>query len=524
LSESSSRLKRTFHELKRRKVFQVGVVYAIVGWLLMQIADTAFEPLRLPDWTQTLVVVLVVLGFPVALILAWALEVTPAGIQRTRRGESERVEKSGVRPARSIAVLPFVNISGDPQNEYFSDGLSEELLNLLARIPQLRVCSRTSSFAFKGKGADMKAVRESLDVRTVLEGSVRREGNRLRISAQLIDADADAHLWSKTYDSEIGDIFTVQNRIAASIVDALHLTLSSETRRNLNMPSTDSVEAYDFYLRGREYYHRSDQGHLDVAREMYEKAIAIDANYALAWAGLAIACADHYRYRGKGQSFLERAEEASRKAVELNPALAEAWTARGLALWCAQRFEDAEQAFRDAIRINPSLFEPHHFYARMILMEGLDRDAESLLKRAAAVRPEDFQSRLRLANLYHTQGRAGEATAMFRETLDVTKAYLAVAADDVRALYFGAQIFVRLGERTTAVEWTERALGLQPDQPGVLYNAACVHAMLDETDRALDLLEDSLKAGFAHTSWIPRDPDLANLRGNPRFRKLVASS
>lgn len=208
--DGSSRLRRALDELKRRKVFQVGVVYAIVGWLLIQIADTAFEPLNLPAWTETLVVVLVVLGLPMALVLAWALEVTPGGVHRTRSAAGEAVAESEARPARSIAVLPFANISGDPENEYFSDGLSEELLNLLARIPELRVCSRTSSFAFKGKGAHMGTIRECLDVRTVLEGSVRRFGHRVRITAQLIDTKTDSHLWSKTYDREIDDIFEVQ--------------------------------------------------------------------------------------------------------------------------------------------------------------------------------------------------------------------------------------------------------------------------------------------------------------------------
>lgn len=521
--DGSSRLRRALDELKRRKVFQVGVVYAIVGWLLIQIADTAFEPLNLPAWTETLVVVLVVLGLPMALVLAWALEVTPGGVQRTRSAAGEAVAESEARPARSIAVLPFANISGDPENEYFSDGLSEELLNLLARIPELRVCSRTSSFAFKGKGAHMGTIRECLDVRTVLEGSVRRFGHRVRITAQLIDTKTDSHLWSKTYDREIDDIFEVQNKIAASIVDALHLTLSPESRHNLKMPPTDNIEAFDFYLRGREFFHRSDKGHLNIAREMYEKAIEIDPNYALAWAGLAICCADLYRYHGNKRSFLERADEASRRAVELNPALAEAWTARGQALWCVGRFDEAEVAFRDAIGINPSLFEPHHFYARMILTEGLEGDAEGLLKKAAAVRPEDFQSRLQLANYFDQRGRSREAAATFREALAVTNAHLSVVPDDVRALYLGAQALLRLGETATAIEWTERALALQPDQPGVLYNAACAYSMLGNTDRALDLLERSIKAGFAHKSWIERDTDFANVREHPRFKSLLAS-
>ncbi|MGH8496145.1 MAG: TPR end-of-group domain-containing protein [Gammaproteobacteria bacterium] len=521
MTDASSKLRRAMDELKRRKVFQVGAVYLIVGWLLIQIADSAFAPLNLPAWAQTLVIVLVAFGFPVAVILAWALEVTPAGIKRT---PSDAPDAQARLHTRSIAVLPFVNISGDPDNEYFSDGLSEELLNLLARIPELRVCSRTSSFAFKGKSPDMKAVRDALNVGTVLEGSVRRSGSRIRIAAQLIDANSDSHLWSRTYDRELNDIFEVQDQIAASIVDALQLTLSSETRHKLEMPSTHNFKAYDYYLRGREFYHRSDKGHLNTAREMYEKAIDIDPNYAVAWAGLAICCADYYRYHGNRPGFLERATEASRKAVELNPALAEVWTARGLALWCSNRLDEAEQAFKDAIRINPSLFEPHHFYARMIIMEGLDRDAEAQLRRAAEVRPEDFQSRFHLAALLsNAEGRADEAAATLREALAVADAHLAIVPDDVRAIYLGALGRVHTGQSDAAIERIERALALQPDQPGVLYNAACVYSLLGNTERALDLLEKAVEAGMAYKSWIERDADFENLRPHPRFRNLLAS-
>ena len=237
-------LKTFWSELRRRKVVRVAVVYIIVAWLLIQIAEVIFEPLQLPDWSLTLVIVLAALGFPLALVLAWALELTPEGLQREQptKGPQALVPAGAIEkgpaaeiPAaapgaaartdtrRAIAVLPLANMSGDPENEFFSDGITEEILNLLARIPDLRVISRTSSFSFKNTTLDIPAIAERLGVDIVLEGSVRRTGQRVRIVAQLIDAAADAHLWSAGYDRELEDIFAVQSEIARCIVDAMNL-------------------------------------------------------------------------------------------------------------------------------------------------------------------------------------------------------------------------------------------------------------------------------------------------------------
>jgi len=523
VNDESTWFGKVVDELKRRKVIHVAVVYALVGWVLIQIADASFGHLNLPPWSQTLVVVMVALGFPVALVMAWALEVTPGGVKRTVSERELPPPSNPETPQASIAVIPFANISGDPDNEYFSDGLSEELLNLLARIPELRVCSRTSSFAFKGKDADMKTIRDCLDVGTVLEGSVRRSGGRVRITAQLIDARSDSHLWSRSYDRDMLDIFAVQDEIAASIVKAMHLTLKPDTWQRLELASTDNVEAYDLYLQGREFYHRADKGHLKIAHGMFEKAIEADPTYAAAWSGLAISCADHWRYHGKSARFLERAEEASRTAVKLGPELAESHTARGLALWCAKRFDEAEEAFKSAIDINPSLFEPFHFYARMLRMEGLKGDYLALFEHATCNRPEDFQSRVQLACLYEELGRKDESQAKFREAVQLIESYLSVVPEDVRALYLGSMSFLRLaGERDRAYEWMERALSLQPDHASVLYNGACFYAVAGQPDRALDLLEKSVDSGMAHSAFIARDPDLESLHDTPRFTEILA--
>ncbi len=512
-----------FGELKRRKLFQVGVVYVIVGWLLIQVADASFEHLNLPGWTATLVIMLIILGFPVALILAWALEVTPDGIRRTAPGSAQSAQPATSESGSSIAVLPFVNISGDPENEYFSDGLSEELLTVLSRLPDLRVCSRTSSFALKGKDMDLRSVASALNVRNVLEGSVRRAGERVRITAQLIDAVTDSHIWSETYDREIEDIFAVQDEIAENIARAMKLTLSPADEAAIRKTSTSNVEAYDYYLRGREFYHRGDRGHLGIARDMFEKAINTDPNYALAYAGLAFCLADQFQYHGRDASHLEDADAASRKAIELDTELAEAYSARGLVLWFSERYEDAEQVFDKSLELNPNIFETLHFYARMSRVQDKKRKAADLMERAAKVRPEDFQSRIQLAQLYEQTDSKEQGAPMLAEAMQVVKQHLLINPNDVRALYLGSQGLFRLGDTEQAIAWMDKALELEPDQNGVLYNAGCLYSLMGEADKALAYLEKAVQAGMRQKGWFEHDTDLDNLRHHPRFKKLIAS-
>ncbi len=321
-----------FSELKRCKVIRVVIAYMVVGWGLIQIADATMEPLHLPEWSGTMVVWLVALGFPLAVVLAWVLDITPRGFELTEPAkdknktpepsdlelsEDRQIEERDATPElpgeASIAVLPFLNMSGDPDNEYFSDGLSEELLNLMTRLQSMRVCSRTSSFTLKGKDMAMPTVAAQLGVRHVLEGSVRKTGDRVRITAQLIDAVEDRHLWSESYDRDLQDIFGVQEEIAGHIFNALKLTLTADERHAIQS-TTDDANALDFYLRGRELYHRSEPGHLDKARDCFEEAIRIDPDYALAYAFLAAVFVDTYWFHDKEPAWIERAHEVSRKA------------------------------------------------------------------------------------------------------------------------------------------------------------------------------------------------------------------
>ena len=328
-------------ELRRRRVIRVLLLYAIAGWVIIQVASTVLPGLHVPSWSVTLVIVLVALGLPLAAVLAWAFDVEDGRIARSgiadidseathgplvtgaaapRPATGEPVAKSRDRaPAaravdegsRSIAVLPFLNMSGNPENEYFSDGISEEILNLLTKLPKLRVSSRTSSFAFKGKEIDIPAVAQRLNVGTILEGSVRRSGDRVRITAQLIDTKSDSHLWSESYDRKLEDVFVIQDDIARCIVNALRMTLTPQERLAIQYTATSNPQAYDFYLRGRSYYNTMTKRGFTHALTLYQEAIERDPNYALAFAGIADVYSFLFKYGGATPEIAGRALDAS---------------------------------------------------------------------------------------------------------------------------------------------------------------------------------------------------------------------
>ncbi|MGH7548731.1 MAG: tetratricopeptide repeat protein [Gemmatimonadales bacterium] len=316
--------------------------------------------------------------------------------------------------AKSIAVLPFVNMSADPENEYFTDGIAEEIINSLTKIQALRVASRTSAFAFKGKNQDIRRIGEQLSVSTVLEGSVRKAGTRLRVTAQLVNVADGYHLWSERYDREMSDVFAIQDEIAENIVRALRVVLSEDEKRAIEKVPTANVQAYDYYLRGRQFFHQWRRKGVEYARRMFERAIEVDPNYALAYAGIADCCSFIYTYWDASAAHLEQADAASRKALELDPELAEAHTSRGLALAFARRHAEAEQAFNIAIQLNPKLFEAHYFYARARYQQGKLAEAAQSFEEACRLRPDDYQAASFLSQTYDGLGRKADAGRVHR--------------------------------------------------------------------------------------------------------------
>jgi TolB-like protein/Flp pilus assembly protein TadD len=423
--------------------------------------------------------------------------------------------------AKSIAVLPFVNMSADPDNEYFTDGIAEEIINALTKIQALRVAARTSAFAFKGKNLDIRRVGEQLSVGTILEGSVRKAGNRLRVTAQLINVADGYHLWSERYDREMEDVFAIQDEIAGNIVRALRVVLSENEKRAIEKVPTANVAAYDYYLRGRQFFHQFHRTGLQFARRMFERAIEIDPQYALAHAGFADCCSFIYMYYDGSKSNLDSAESASRQALAMGPDLAEAHASRGFALSLSRQHAAARQEFETALRLNPQLYEAHYLYARECFLEGKFEEAVRHYQDAARVRPEDYQALLLMSTLLRDLKRTAEAEAAHRQGLRVAERHLELNPDDARALYLGGGALVQLGERDRAREWAGRARAIAPDDPGVLYNVGCVYATMGETNEALTCLEQAVQNGFGHREWLENDSDIDVVRGDPRFQALL---
>jgi serine/threonine protein kinase/Flp pilus assembly protein TadD len=458
--------------------------------------------------------------FPTAAQFTQALGVR--GSASTPPGVASTVVTSQQAAGKSIAVLPFADMSPQRDQDYFCEGIAEEIINALTRIQALQVASRSSAFAFKGKNQDIRRVGDQLGVGTVLEGSVRKSGTRLRITAQLINVTDGYHLWSERYDRELEDVFAVQDEIAENIVKALRVVLSEDEKRAIEKPRTENVHAYEYYLRGRQFFHQFREKALQFARRMFARAIEIDPNFVLAYAGTADCSSFLYMYWDASQANLEQADAASRKALELGPQVAEAHTARAVAHTLSNRYEEAQREFDTAIQLDPKLFEAHYFYARACFQQGKLAEAAVRFEQASAVRPEDYQSAGLLSMTYTGLGRHLEADAARRRMMQVVEKHLELNPDDARAWYYGAIALARLGEREKSREWVDRALSLDSEDSSVLYNVGCAYVLLDETDLALDCLEKAVQNGFGHREWIENDPDLECLRDQPRFRELLS--
>jgi len=514
-------MRRLLEQLRQRNVFKVGLVYLVAGWLAMQIADVMFPALGLPDWALTLVAALLIIGFPIALVMAWALELTPQGLKIDKGADRPPENPPDTEPAKgqaqdrqSITVLPFLDLSPEKDNEHFVDGLTEELLNSLAQVRGLKVSSRSSSFALKGKEIDIPSVAQKLGVAHVLEGSVRKAGDRVRITAQLIHAQTDSHLWSETYDRQLDDIFAIQRDIATQIVAALRLTFQPQ---DLEDATTRDPRAWDYYLRGRGYAIYDGERNTVNAIRMFSKAVEIDPLFVRAWSDLASTYATRALYYGGGEEAIAEAERASLRAVAIGPDRAATHSNRGLALVAAGRFEDAAASFERAIEIDPGLARAYSHYGRALFHQGFKERAAQMFTKAAEANPEDYENPALATQIWSELGDTEKAMATARRAAANAERHLQDYPDNPRALYLGAGALMYLGEKEKAYEWAERALEIAPTDGATRYNLACIYAMAGDKDKAFECLENSITS----RSWIENDPELACLRDDPRFQAIL---
>jgi adenylate cyclase len=423
----------------------------------------------------------------------------------------------------SIAVLPFNNMSGDPEQEYFSDGITEDIITDLSKVSGLFVVARNTAFTYKGKPVKVQQVGQELGVTFILEGSVRKAGPRVRVTGQLISSRDGGHVWADRYDRDLTDIFAIQDEITHAIVDQLKVKLLPQEKKSIKQTPTDNVEAYTFYLRGRQFMERSSESYYRLARLMFAKAVELDPFYARAYAGIADCDSFLFLLFNVENVLMEDILATSAKALALESGLAEAHASRGLALSVGKRHDEAAAEFERAIALDPNSFEGHFFYGRACFAQGKLERAAALFERVAEVKPDDYQALILLMQIYRSLGRDADIETAAQRGVERAERNLTLHPDNARAASSAAAALVTLEENDRAREWLSRALAIDPHDVNNQYNAACIYTKLGDIERAFDVLErviphggHELKAG-----WIQHDSDLDPLRSHPRYQKIL---
>jgi TolB-like protein/cytochrome c-type biogenesis protein CcmH/NrfG len=569
-----------FAELKRRNVYKVAVAYAVVAWLLIQAASILFPTFEAPPWVMKVLVAIVALGVPVALIIAWAFEATPEGIKRTEDVDPAAVSRAPKKNAwiyvvvigailsiglfflgrysaksgsprlenvaistKSIAVLPLLNESGDPKDEYFSDGLSEELISALAQIRELKVIGRSSSFRFKERKEEPKSIGEKLGVSTLLEGTVRKQGDRVRIVAELINAADGIELWSRTFDRELKDIFAVQQEIAAAVATSLKVTLlGSEERPAANSP-TKNTEAHNAYLLGHYYFQRRNLEDYRKALGYYDQAIRLDPDYALVYAERSEAWTLIGDLTGEMKTDWAKARDDAEKAVAIAPGLAEAHAALGWVRFFTEwKFAEGLSELKRAKELSPANPTANDLLARVIVYVGKLDEAEKQARQAVELDPLATSPLINLGRVLWFEGKLAEADMVSRKAVELQpnaassrrwQVLVAIRRGDAETALREAQMepddnyrrfllalahYARK-DRTAA----DAALAdLIANKEGVFYQIAEVYAVRGETDKAFEWLQISFDQHDSGTLGLLVDPLLQGLRDDPRYKALVA--
>ncbi|MGH7555574.1 MAG: tetratricopeptide repeat protein [Longimicrobiales bacterium] len=575
-------IKRVLEELKRRRVFRVAAIYGVVGYGAVQVANNFFPTLNLPAWTTTFVAALVVLGFPVALALAWAFDITPAGLTRTepvttptaRSSPARRIfmlwaavaavvlvyaaalrflpdlpslrGEAGRRPA-SIAVLPFENIGGDPENEYFSDGITEDVIAQLTKLGDLKVISRTSVMTYKDASKPTRQIADELGVATILDGTVRRSEGRVRVVAQLVDARSDEQLWADTYDRDLRDIFAIQSDISQRIARALQTQLSTDDRARLERRPTEDLKAYDLYMRGRYFWNKRSSEGLQRAAEFFQQAIARDSSFALAFAGLADVYAILPSYQRQPPSDEHaRARAAATRALAIDPQLGEAHAALGYVSWYEWDWDTADREFRQAIDFNPGYATAHQWYGLFLAAWNRVPDGEARMARAAQLDPLSLIINAELGLVRFFARRYDDAIAQLHRTLEMDstfgQAWAFLVPTYATAGHYDEALdaFLRFGalqglpaetaaraRREFDVQPTRAkyyrlmlALGPGPEEGGAAVRASA-HASLGDKEAAFKDLERAFQSKEALLALVAVIPEFDPLRDDPRFDALL---
>jgi adenylate cyclase len=540
MPEWSTGFMRQWSELRRRRVIRSVIGYLVAGWLLLQVADVTFAPLGFPLWAQRALIIAVAAGFLPFCILAWIYDVRAGRIVRTAPSlphpeasvalpSPNPVAATTPKPApvsniASIAILPFADLSQARDQDWFCDGLAEEIIDSLCCVRGLRVASRTASFRFRDGSVDPREIGRLLSVDAILEGSVRKAGERLKIVAQLIDTSDGYHLWSESFERGMEDVFAIQAEIAKSVAQALKLSLSGSAAGRFQRYAPGNLAAYEFYLRGRQLAGATSAIAWQEAPRMFRRAIEHDPNYAQAHAGLADSLAQQILWRFQtAAALLPEATAAAARALELAPDLAEAHVAEGHLRSIAGDHEGAVAAFERAVALNPNLHEAWYYYARHCYSQGDYAHAAELFQAAYRTRPDEYVVLALEVGALDAIGDQTRADAVAKQALVGLLHQSELEPDNVRLLYMAAGLQQRLGRTDAGRELAEKALALRPNEFAVLYNVACFYSLSGDCERALDLLEQAIRLGGGYADWMEHDSDLKAVREHPRFRQILNS-
>jgi len=424
--------------------------------------------------------------------------------------------------SNALAVLPFDNISPDPEADYFSDGLTDELIARLSLVSEIELVSRWASMQYKGRKQDIRAIGNELGARYIVGGSVRRFQDSVRITVQLVDVATNRQLWGNTYKGKLDDIFDIQEQVAQQIVEALKLKLTFSEKVSLTKRQTVNAQAYDLYLRGQDYLYRLTKRSVEYAIQLFEKAIELDPRYAAAYAGCSSAYGQMYQWFSREEKYRTKAQELSFKALMYDSNLPEAYAAMGLSYFIWGKFDEAAASSRKAIELDPDDFIAYWTLGRIHFSSGEYEQALAQFQRVIDIKPGFYAAYADLAQTYENLKRTDEANAAEKRLLELLPNYLLQNPDDARARIFYASSLAKLGRKDDAIREGAMAVELSPGDPMMLYNCACLYATLREVEQALTALERAIAGGYENFRWLAHDPDLDVLRSEPRFLALIA--
>ena len=523
------RFKKYIAELKRRNVLKPAIAYLVVAWIIAQVASIVLPTFEAPSYVMKTLIFVIIIGFPIILIFSWVYEFTSKGIKKTEKIEDElssslQSNKRSNGNNKKLAVLPFRNIISDNGSDYFSDGLTEEIIIRLSRVKELEVTSRSTSMRYRNSELDIVTLGRELKARYILQGSVRKHKDNLRISAELVDIEKDSALWAEIYNGKMADVFDIQEKVSKKIVRSLQLKLTAKEKVAICESSTLDCEALDANLRAREFLFRYTKSYLLLSIDLFQKAVDLDPKYAAAYAGMSEAYAMLYETHDKNQSWLEKAEESSLKALIYNPNSSEAYSALGLVYYNKNLLDEALTATQKAISFDPNNFFAYWIRGRLYRM--MDRDSEAII---------DFNKVLEINCEFHTaygdlqmsyeklKNNDGLEETIQRAVLFYPD-YLMRNPSDARAYQFYAFTLKRLNRIEEAKEEMQKGIEINPNDLIILYNAACFYALLDDKTIAIETLKKAIDNGYRNFEYIKHDPDFNSLREEPEFIKLLAGN